>query len=135
MSIIHETKYLIYEVIEPGVLKATYRPKLPQIDQVAAMRIFKDRMQFQKGMMFYLILSESGDTRFSPEARLFLGTEGSEGLLAIAIVAEQDSTYVTGSFMAEEPKTGIPITIVESVEQALSWVHQLMRQPKIHGRS
>ena len=124
----HETPYLTYEIIEPRLLKAIYRAGLPPIDLPMAMDIVSDRLQRFGEAEFYLLVEEPGTTRFLPETWEYLVTAGTVGLKCIAIVAENNDTFVTGSFFLASMPTDIPVRMFETEADALTWLRESMKK-------
>jgi hypothetical protein len=124
MSSHHSTKYVVYEILEPQVLKAVYRNDIATIHMPEAVEIIVDRLAAFPGD-YYVIIVGDGTNRFAYETWDYLLTTGTERLIAIAMVVTDTDAITTAAFFLTQMEKDIPVEIFGSEEKALDWIHGL----------
>jgi hypothetical protein len=123
MEPIHETAYLVYMISPGDILEAAYKENVQHVDLALAKAIVEDRVRFQEGKTFKLLIQERKGANFTKEARDYLSGEvGLEGLYAIAILARNWVTYATASFILAIQKPKVPSRIFREESDARAWL-------------
>lgn len=121
----HETAYLLYHIGEDGILEATYKEDVRHIDRALAEEIVADRLEFQRGVSYPLLIQEMGAADITKEARVyFAGEQGIAGLIAIAILAHNWVTYGTGRFILSIQRPAVPVRLFMMEKEARLWLLQ-----------
>lgn len=114
-------KHIDLEIID-NILYAKYNTC--KIDLEQAKKIIKDRLEYTEGNSYLAIITSSGITEITKEARVFFSTKkGTNGLSAIALVHEDSKlNQVVMNFALKLYPPTIPIKTFKKKEKALFWL-------------
>jgi hypothetical protein len=88
----------------------------------------KDRITFSKGKNYPFLVDTRGLVHITKEARDYLGsTDGSEGVIASAILIGSPVTRIIGNFFMSINKPIIPVRLFNEREDAKKWLSQFIK--------
>ena len=120
-SMIFENRYAIYE--EKGnMLYATYEQG-GFIDLVAAKTLVKDRLEFQNGKKYKLLVDCRAHFITTATGRKYLAHEGSEGLTRVAIVYSSSVCWYFLDLYMRVARPLVETKIFKDESKALEWLN------------
>lgn len=104
-----------------GILKVVV--KASTVDLNVAHELIKVRHLFMKDTTCKLLIEVSGVKSVTKEARHCIsGPEGTEGVIATAIVAKSNLSWMMSTFYVAANKPTIPIDVFRDEEKAFKWL-------------
>ena len=87
--------------------------------------VINNRLKFQNGLTYPVIVDNSGVVYVSPEAKKKLNNKGFDGLKSCAIIVKQNKfmSLVTSAYLSLFPPR-VPTQIFSSIEDAEKWTRK-----------
>ena len=118
-----DTDYARYTIGEDGILVASLQGQPMVINLEAAKKMVSDRKTLGLGDNQLLLIRNDAGFTFDKAARDYLsGPEGSEGILAAAILIRNPIDLVTARFMSIFGKPPIPMAYFSDERKAKAWL-------------
>ncbi|TDW97074.1 DUF7793 family protein [Dinghuibacter silviterrae] len=122
----HTTPYVDLELLDNGILIATYKKQM-QITLDMARQIVRDRLEFAGRTPRPLMLLNQGVVEMKRAALRYLSTaEGIAGISATAVVTGKANTYAIIELIMKLHKPPFPIKWVKNEEKAMKWLQQFL---------
>lgn len=124
MSDYTENKYATY-TIDGGILYIRYHIGI-SINQDAAVKIVKDRLDLQRGVSYPALCDIRGVREVNKAARDYLALEGSMLLKAVAFIVEPPVSEVLSKFFLMVNKPHIPTEAFQRIDAAENFLKDFM---------
>ena len=118
---IFENRYAIYED-KGNTMYVTYKQG-GFIDLVAAKTLVKDRLEFQKGKKYKLLVDFRAHFIMTATGRKYLAHEGSEGLTKVAIVYSSSVFWYFLDLYMRVARPLVETKIFKDESRALEWLN------------
>jgi hypothetical protein len=120
-----DTRY-IHLSIQNNILVGAYKKRL-KINLEAARQIVKDRICFVDNQKMAAMIITGKLVSMDKPARDYLASaEGTQGLLACAIVVKSHFSSFLGNYFMNVNKTSIPVKIFSDPAKAQIWLQQFI---------
>ena len=120
-----DTRY-VHLLLKENILIGTYKKGL-HIDLEIAHEIVRTRISFMEGKRIPAMIITKGIIGISKPARDYLSSkEGTEGLLASAIIAGASFSSLMGNFFLRVHKTTMPVRIFSNRVHAERWLKKFI---------
>lgn len=121
-----ETDYLLMELLENGMLVATYK-KVKLINLGIAREIVQARLDFVGPSPRPVMVLNDGALQMDKAARKFMASlDGVAGISAAAIVADHFTIFFFASIIIKIERPPIPVNICRSYHAAFAWLVQYL---------
>jgi hypothetical protein len=122
MSQVVETDYIRLELLENGILIATYTRRV-LVTLAMAQEIVKTRLDFTGRELRPVIIVNQGVIQVDKSARKYLSSdEGVAGISAAAVIVGHLSTSIIMSFILSVERPEIPARTFTSRARAMTWL-------------
>lgn len=123
MSFEIQTPFLHYTVHDEFILEAEYKKDIPLITKEMAESILEERLLFQGGRSYRLLMHGETKVSITAAAKSHLsGPKGLEGIAAVAVLFDNWTVYNVVRFIARFKKSIIPIAIFRDHQSAKEWL-------------
>ena len=92
-----------------------------------AKKIVADRLVFQNGKDYPLVLDISGLKNTTKDARVYLSKDGVKGLTMGAFITKNTVARVTLNFFLAMEKPNVPTNFFTNEEDAINWIKKEMQ--------
>lgn len=116
------TPFVSFE-IKNDILYVIYLPGAVITIDVAK-GIVKQRMEYTGGRPYLMLITGEGLRAINKEARDYLSKEGTEGVLAGALLVNSVYTEFFGNFFLRITQPKIPAKLFTNEKEALQWLEQ-----------
>ena len=121
-----EIKYVDYSISD-GILIAVYKEKLVvTIEQ--AKEMVADRLAFQNGKEYPIVIHMNGIKASTKEARIFMGTDGIKGITIGAFVVRHVIEQVIFNFFFKIEKPNVSTKAFTNEEDAIAWIREVQNK-------
>jgi hypothetical protein len=120
-----DTRY-VHLLLKDDILIGTYKKGL-HINLEIAQEIVRTRISFMEGKKIPAMIITKGIIGISKPARDYLSSkEGTEGLVASAIIAGASFNNLMGNFFLKVHKTAMPVRIFSDKLHAEKWLKKFI---------
>lgn len=116
-----ETNWVKYR-IEDGILYATYKQNL-SVNLEEAKEMVAERLAFQKGVVYPIIIHMNGIKASSKEARIYMSKDGIVGISMGAFIAGNSIEKALLNFFLKIEKPPVPARFFTKEEEAIEWIN------------
>lgn len=120
-----ESKWVKYS-IEENILYANYEEDIV-VDFQEAQDMVKERLAFQKGADYPIVIKLNGLKTSSKKARTFMAKEGIKGISAGAFVVNSSVEKVVFNFFLSIEKPKIPTRAFTESDEAVRWIKEVIK--------
>lgn len=110
--------------LEDGILFCKYEAKLLLTLELAK-KMLEDRLLFQKGINYPVIIVLNGLKATDKEARKYAATEGIKGITMGAIIVGNTIEKVILNFFLSIEKPLVPTKAFTREEDAIEWINEI----------
>jgi len=122
MNQVIETPYIVMELLESGILVATYKRRT-LVTLEMAREIVQARLEFTGREPRPLLLMNQGVVEIDKSARKYVSSDdGLAGIKAAAIIVDHLSTAIIMSFILSVERPDIPAKMFTRAEKAMRWL-------------
>lgn len=124
------TPLIHYTFHEGSLLEAQYQADIPLITKDIAEEIVAERLSFQGGRKYRLLLHGETKLNITGAAKNYFSSEkGLEGISAVAILFDNWTIYTIMRFVARFKRTGPPMAIFREPAAARTWLETKEANP------
>jgi len=120
-----DTPYVHLE-LQDDLLIGTYKKGL-KFTLAIAKEVVKTRLEFQEYKPVVALVLNAGVVSMDKEARDYLSNEGSEGIIAGAVVLDSPFASFLGNFYLSVAKPKVPARSFTKTEAAMKWLQKFRK--------
>ena len=126
MSLTLDTPYVTLEILENGILVATYKKRMLVTLDIAK-EIVADRLEFTGRVPRPVLIINLGVLQIEKAARKYLSSgDGVAGISASAIIVDNLATFYIMSFILLVEKPPMPTAKFTRRNQAMDWLQTFL---------
>lgn len=123
-KILGKFKYSNFEIVN-GILIAHYTNG--NIDLDMAKQIVSDRLSYQDGQEYPVMVYANDIISITKEARDYFASEGNEGMLAIGAIMPSTFNRMIGNFYLKVSKPTVSTLLFSTEDEAITWLKKVIQ--------
>ena len=119
--------------IKNGIIIGIYKSNL-SINLEDAKEMVEERLAFQKGIDYPIVIHLNGIKTSSKEARIYMAAEGIKGITIGAFIARNTVERIILNFFLSIEKPPIPAKAFTNQEDAVKWINDIRTKTQTHDK-